>query len=794
MGKIGVAVSPANPDRVWALVEADSGGLYRSDDAGKSWRLVNGDRLLRARAWYYTHVFADPTDAERVYVLNAPFLRSTDGGRTFQTVATPHGDNHDLWINPSNPEIMINGNDGGANVSLNGAKTWSTQGNQPTAQFYRVAVDDQFPYNLYAGQQDNSTLMVPSRTGGPGIGIQDWVADVGGCESAHVAFDPAAPRYVYAGCYQGIITEHDRETGLSRNIMAHPSLGLAEPSSEQKYRFNWNAPIATSPHDRTVLYHAGNVLFRSSDRGRTWSAISPDLTRNDRSKQGPGGSPITNEGAGGEVYGTIFYVVESPKAAGEIWVGTDDGLVQLTRDGGKTWTNVTPPNLGESLVNAIELSPHDAGTAYVAITRHKLNDNAPYAFKTTNYGRSWTRIVNGIPAGTIVRVVREDPERRGLLYAGTERGALVSHDGGARWQSLQRNLPAVPVTDLKVHGSDLVASTEGRAFWILDDLSPLRQADAAANRARVHLFRPRPAHRVSSGSGNQPALGKNPPSGAIIYYSLAQAPDSGTALTLDVLDSAGAVVRSFTSERRKAVDAPGAVAPTPLPTRAGLNRFVWDLRTEPITRVPGVFLAHNPQGHRVAPGSYQLRLTLGGTTRTERLEVVRDPRSTVPVAELAAQVAMSAAIRDRVTDIHETVITLRDVRDQVNRVAAHADSTPAGQAVRDSAKALASRIDGLEGALIQPKHKTFQDVINFRNQLNDHFLFLAEAVDESEGTVTQGMRERFAELDSAWTRQRQAVGALLDRDVAAFNAMVERSGTPAVVVSPKPPARAAVVP
>jgi photosystem II stability/assembly factor-like uncharacterized protein len=821
MGKIGVAVSPANPDRVWALVEADSGGLYRSDDAGKSWRLVNGDRLLRARAWYYTHVFADPRDAERVYVLNAPFLRSTDGGRTFQTVSTPHGDNHALWINPSNPDYMINGNDGGANVSLNGAATWSTQGNQPTAQFYRVAVDDKFPYNLYAGQQDNTSVMVPSRTAGPGIDVQSWLPDVGGCESAHVAFDPAQPRYIYAGCYQGIISEYDRETGLARNIMAYPSLGLAEPSNEQKYRFNWSAPIVTSPHDRRVIYHAGNVLFRSRDRGRTWEAISADLTRNDKSKQGPGGTPITNEGAGGEVYGTIQYVAESPKAAGTIWAGTDDGLVQLTRDGGKSWTNVTPPGVGEALVNAIDASPHDPGSALVAITRYKLNDNTPFIFRTTDYGRTWTRVVNGIRAGDVVRVAREDPERRGLLFAGTETGAYVSYDAGARWQSLQRNLPAVPVTDLQVHAGDLVASTEGRGFWILDDVSPLRQMSAAVAKAPVHLFKPRPAARVTAGSGTGAALGKNPPNGAILYYSLPRALDSATVLTIDVLDSAGRAVRAFTSQKRKAVDAPGATAPTPLPTKAGLNRFVWDLRTEPVTRVPGVFLAQNPQGYRVAPGSYQIRLTMapvagsartdgaagggaagrsapsggaanGGTTRTERLDVLADPRSTLAADDLRQQVALSTAVYGRVNDIHQTVIRLRDVRDQVDRLAQHAGALPDSQLVRDSAKALSARITAVEGALIQPKHKTFQDVINFRNQLNDHYLYLGEALDESEGAVTSGMRERLTALEQDWSRRQGEATALLDRDVAAFNAMVQKHGAPGVIV-PAPP-RAAGAP
>ncbi|HLE85236.1 MAG TPA: hypothetical protein VJG13_12930, partial [Thermoanaerobaculia bacterium] len=477
MGKVRVAVSPARPERVWAMVEADDGGLYRSDDAGETWRLVNGERVLRARAWYYTHVFADPVDADTVYVLNAPFMKSTDGGRTFSRVRTPHGDNHDLWIAPEDNRRMINGNDGGANVSFNGGETWSTQGNQPTAQFYRVDVDSVFPYRLYGGQQDNSTVAIASAARG-GIGRADWY-DVGGCESAHVAFDPNDPARIYAGCYQGIISEWDAVTRTERNVMAIPFLGLGTYPKDQPYRFNWNAPIEVSPHDPAVIYHAGNVLLRSSDRGRTWTEVSPDLTRDEEDKQGPGGEPITNETAGGETYNTIFYVAPSPHEARTIWVGTDDGLVHVTRDGGATWAEVSPPGIGTAAepgqVNAIEVSPHDPAAAYVAVTRYKFGDYRPYAFKTTDYGASWTRIGGGLPEGSWVRVVREDPVRRGLLYAGTETGAFVSFDDGARWQPLELGLPVVPVTDLKIQDDDLVAATQGRAFWILDELGPLRQ-------------------------------------------------------------------------------------------------------------------------------------------------------------------------------------------------------------------------------------------------------------------------------------------------------------------------------
>ncbi|MEL6849593.1 MAG: glycosyl hydrolase, partial [Bacteroidota bacterium] len=450
MGKIGVAVSPANPQRVYAIVEAKKGGLYRSDDGGASWRLINGDRVLHARSWYYMHVFADPQNPDKVVVLNAPFLQSMDGGRSFRPVRTPHGDNHALWIHPDQPQVMINGNDGGANISFNGGQTWSTQSNQPTAQFYRVNADNRTPYHVYGGQQDNSSVGIPSRAPGGGIS-DDLMYSVGGCESAYTAFDPDNPEVVYAGCYQGIIEAYNTRTKMGRDIMAYPYLGLGSHPAAVKYRFNWNAPILVSQHDPSVLYHAGNLLLKSTDQGNSWEEISPDLTRNDSLNLGWGGGPITNEGAGGEVYHTLMYIAESPHDAQVIWAGADDGLVHLTRNGGQDWTNVTPPALPKGMVNSIEVSPHDPGTAYLAFTGYKFNNFTPYIYKTTNYGQSWQILIKGIAPEAHVRVVREDPKRKDLLYAGTETGLYLSFDGGNSWQSFQLNLPVVPITDLKVH-------------------------------------------------------------------------------------------------------------------------------------------------------------------------------------------------------------------------------------------------------------------------------------------------------------------------------------------------------
>ena len=524
MGKIGVAASPAKPGLVWAIVEAegDTGGLYRSDDGGDHWTLVNSARVLRARSWYYMHIFADPNDVDTVYVLNAPFLKSVDGGKSFTPVQVPHGDNHYLWINPNNSNWMVNANDGGANVSFDGGASWSRQDNQPTAQFYRVNTDNQFEYRIYGGQQDNSTVAIRSRSRDGSIGRDDWEVH-GGCESAHVAFDAENPRYTYAGCYLGLIQEFDTVTRTARSVKAYEELGLGVAASEQKLRFNWNAPIHVSVHDPNVIYHAANLLLRSEDRGYTWTEVSPDLTRDEEDKQGPGAGPYTNENI--EVYNTIFALEESPHDADTLWVGTDDGLVHVTRDGGEMWRDVTPRGVGRGLVNSIDVSPHDPAVAYVVAMKYKEGDNRPYVYKTDNYGRSWSSITSGLPTEHFARVVREDPQRPGLLYAGMERGLYLSFDGGDDWQAFQTNLPIVPITDLMVRRNDLVLATQGRAFWVVDDVSPLRQYAPEQQGNTLHLYEPSVAYRLTptrGSNGGGESFAPSAPNGAVIYYSLAE--------------------------------------------------------------------------------------------------------------------------------------------------------------------------------------------------------------------------------------------------------------------------------
>ncbi|MCH7489433.1 MAG: glycosyl hydrolase [Gemmatimonadetes bacterium] len=786
MGKTAVDVSPANPDRVWALIEADpGGGLFRSDDAGATWTVVNDEWTPRARAWYYIEVFADPQDEETVYILNAPMLRSTDGGKTFTRVRTPHGDNHGLWINPTNNKIMINANDGGANVSFNGGKTWSTQRNQPTAQFYRVITDNRFPYWVYGGQQDNSTVAIISRnTAGGGIGWKDWHS-VGGCESAHVGFDENNPTLVYAGCYMGQISEWDARTKSSHNIMAYPQLPAAMASRDMKYRFNWNAPIVVSKHDSNVAYHAGNILLRTRDRGITWEEISPDLTRDSDTTQGPGGGPITNEGAGGEIYNTIYYVAESPHDPNTIWAGSDDGLVHVTQDGGESWQDVTPDGLGETTINAIEVSPHDPAAAYIAVTAYKFNDFTPHIYKTNDYGRSWDHVVNGIGEDAFVRVVREDPARRGLLYAGTETGVYVSFDDGERWQSLQLNLPNSPITDLTIRHNDLIAATAGRAFWILDDLLPLQQLNDEVASSDMHLFAPRNAYRVGGGGGfggGGGAVGQNPPAGAIIDFYLAEEPDS--TVTLDILDNTGTVVRSYSTQPDKDEQQDS------LPVAAGMNRFAWNLRHSNVKSISGVYVWGTLQGRKAVPGRYSARLSVGGRGLTESFEVLKDPRVDATLADFRGQDAMLVSIRDELTSIHEGVIRLRDVREQVDDVVQRAADHEAADTITAAGQAITGQLDAVEDTLIQKRTVDGQTVINWPSRLNFHYIRLRMAVDGSEGVVTRGARDLFADLSAQWRVHQATLNAILGPQLEAFNELIRSRGIPAIMI----PGRRELVP
>ena len=747
MGKIGVTVSRANPNLVYAIIESDEGGLYRSEDAGDSWVLVNEDRVLRARSWYYMHIFADPSDENIVYVLNAPMMKSIDKGKTFTNIQVPHGDNHHLWINPNDSDIMINSNDGGSNISFNGGKSWSTQKNQPTAQFYRVNVDNRFPYWVYGGQQDNSTVAIKSSSFSNGISWKDWIAGVGGCETAYVAFDPDNPVLMYAGCYQGIITEYNAVLDNNKNIMAYPEMGLGEPSDEQKYRFNWNAPILVSMHDSDVIYHAANKLLKTSDRGVTWKEISPDLTRNKRENMGPGGGPITNEGAGGEIYHTIYYVAESPHDKDVIYAGADDGLLHITMDGGKSWKNITP-EMEEGMINSIEVSPHDPATVFIAFNRYKFDDFKPYVLKSDDFGNTWEVFNQGIEENSFVRVVREDKVKKGLLYAGTERGIYLSMNGGENWTKWQRNLPIVPITDLKVHNNDLVVATQGRSFWIFDDLTPIHEIGQDSKSKNVHLFDVEDSYDVLySAMRRQGPLGKNPYYGTEFKYFIREINEEDSLeLRVEVLDVDDNIIRTFSSNE--------TLKSRKININVGYNNIKWDGDVEGFVPPVGVMTPRGSDGYMksysVMPGSYSVRFTYGDYTKTSKFKIHSDPRHELSSELIENKESLLKNIHNDIDDIYSSLERLQSAREQILDLQSRFSSEDNYSDINELSKETIKVINGVESSLISPKQKTFQDVINFRNQLDAQFFDLLSKVDRNIPPVTNGELERFEDLHKKW--------------------------------------------
>lgn len=775
MGKIGVSVSRANPERVYAIVEAkNKGGLYRSDDAGKSWKLINSKRVIQARSWYYMDVFADPKDQNKVYVMNAPFLKSIDGGKTFKVVKTPHTDNHFLWVNPENTNDMINCNDGGGNVSLNGGKSWSTHYNQPTGEFYRVITDNRFPYYIYGGQQDDGTVAIANWSGNAGIDRTDWYA-VGGGESSFIAFNPDKPDLVYAGSYQGIITEYNSETKKTKFLSEYAALRLGANPAHEKYRFTWNAPIITSHFDPSVIYHAGNKILKSTDRGITWSVISPDLTRNLSERNIPGGGPITNEGAGGEIYQTISYLAESPASASTLWAGTDDGLIHITRDGGQHWENITPKGIGNYLVNCIDISKQDPATAYISVMGYKSDDLAPYVYMTNDYGKHWKEIIQGLPKDAMVHAVREDPFKKGLLYAATQRGMFVSFDNGEQWQSLQLNLPMVPVTDLTIHNHSLVISTLGRAFWVLDDISPLRQLDRAIVDSDVHLFKVTNPYLTNYGKVDTSAeMGTNPHTGAGIYYYLKKVTpaDSTKNVTVEILDKNGSMIRKYSSTAKK--------KPNKTTKKSGLNILNWNLRYPAYKSVKGLFHAMSINGYEIGPGEYTAKLTYDGHTETHSFNVLPDPRINATAAAYSEQQDMLKTIHDHLDSLYAGVNRLNDVEKQIKGFIKKTNKDSSLAVVTKSGKAIVTRIIALKNQLIQTKQKTFQDVINFPNMLDNQLLFLQNVIDGQTPPVTNGQKERFADLNQQWAKQKMALDRILNEDVPGFNKLLSEKNVPFV--------------
>jgi photosystem II stability/assembly factor-like uncharacterized protein len=790
LGRIGVSVSGADDNRVYAIIEAEKGGIYRSDDGGESWNLVNPDHRFTQRAWYFHHIIADPKNVDAVYVLNTGVSRSIDGGKSFEFVRAPHGDNHGLWIDPTHPRWMIVANDGGASVSHDYGTSWTTQYNQPTAQFYHVAADNAKPYRLYGAQQDNSTISILSRSDGGVIDRPDWY-DVGGGESGFVVPDPKDAMVTYAGSYDGLITRFDKRNGQTRDVSSWPLNPMGAGDAELKHRFQWTAPILISPNDPSVIYHGGEGVFKTTDGGSSWSMISGDLTRNDKTKQQSSGGPLTQDNTSVEYFDTVFALAESPVEKGVLWAGTDDGLVHVTRDGGSNWTNVTSKEFGEwSLISILEASQHTAGAAYVAVDRHKLDDFKPYIFKTTDYGKTWTKIVGGLPENSYVHSVKEDPKKKGLLFAGTENGIYISFDDGVKWQSLRMNLPMTPVHDLIIKDDDVAVATHGRAFWVLDNITPLRQMTAGTTAEDAHLYQPAPAIRYRGFGFQLPATvpaGANPATGAAIDYWLKAGPKDKEELTLEILDAKGGTVRKFSS--KKTGEGVSAAEEEfgftrnreTLPAEAGLNRFVWNMQSEDPAKVPGaVSWGGSPEGPLVVPAKYQIKLTAGGKTQTATAEIQNDPRVNVSQAELEKQYELAMKIRDRVDAGDAAVNQIRSVRGQLDGLKKRMGDSASAKPVVEAADALKKKLDAIEEKIIQPKSKSGEDPLNYPIQVVDQLMALQGTVESADAAPTAGSYAVFEELNPKLEAQLVAWKEVQAKDLAALNELIQKSNVPAI--------------
>ena len=794
MGKMSVAVCRSNSEKVYALIESDfekeAGGLYVSENAGKSWSQVTGDHRLIQRAWYYIELFPDPLNENTLYVMSAPSLRSIDGGKTWEDISGTHGDHHNLWINPANSNNMIIADDGGAAISFNQGKTWSSQNNMPTAQFYRINTDNQFPYNIYGGQQDNSSVKIASRElGGGGITTNSWSSSAGG-ESAFLAFNPDDPQYVMGGSYQGTIEVLDTKAKASTNIMAAPIQYLGRDAKDIKYRYNWNAPIIWSKHEPNVFYHGSQYLLKTTDMGKSWTEASADLTRNEKEKQGRPGVPFTNEAVGAENYGTLSYIQESPHEKGVIYTGSDDGLVQLTKDGGATWQNITPAGLQECLINAIEVSPFDKATAYIATTRYKFNDHTPGLYKTTDYGKTWMKINTGIAANAFTRVVREDPKRKDLLFAGTELGLYLSWNGGKEWTPFQLNLPVTPITDLKIHQGNLIAATSGRSFWILDDLSLLHQykKDTAA----FTIFEPSPAYLVNGSSeldrnnpgfdGTNKYRGVNPATGVVMYYQLPKLKDSLAVLTMEIKDAAGNLVHVFSSKpdsTYKKYD--GGPKDEPVLSMAkGLNRFVWNMRYATMPGVPGAYIESSYRGHKAIPGKYTVTLKAGTQMATTNAVIMANPLYSTTPAEYAAYNTMMTNMEAAVTTMHQMTNTLNVKREQLEGMLATLPADEKYSAIRSQGTALAKRMKAWDEDMIQRKSKAYDDVENFPNKFTANYMFLINQTESDIPHITQPSINLMQELNAQWTTLKSKGTEMLDKDIPAFNQLVWQAGIGAI--------------
>ena len=784
-GKMAIAVSRSNSEKVYALVESDSnkelGGLFVSNNAGRNWSKISSDHSLIQRAWYYIELFIDPTDEEKVYVLNASAQRSIDGGKTWSRITGTHGDYHDLWINPTNNKNMIIANDGGAAVSYNYGKSWSPQNRMATAQFYRINTDNLFPYNIYGGQQDNSSVKISSLAlGSGGINEQNWSASAGG-ESAFLAFNPDNPRYVLGGSYLGTIEILDTKAKASTQIMAAPIQYLGRDSKDMKYRYNWNAPIIWSQHEKNTFYHGAQLLLKTTDNGKNWSEVSPDLSNNEKEKQGKGGGPYTNEAVGAENYGTLSYVTESPHEQGVIWTATDDGVLQITKNGGTTWEIVTPKNLPETLINSIEVSPHDKATAYIATTRYKFNDYTPAIYKTTNYGKSWVNISSGIPSGAYTRVVREDTQRKNLLFAGTELGMYISWNGGKIWKPFQLNLPITPISDLKISHNDLTIATMGRSFWVLDDLGLLRQFEG--NKTTFKLLTPEDAiignwssqlnYSSENFSGADDSEGVNPANGVVFYYYI---PDNlkTKELSLEIKDEDGNVVRTISSRANPNYQRyPGGPSPEPiLSNKVGLNRFVWDMRHQSLPGIPTAYIEGSYRGHKAMPNLYSASLKQEDKLSEVLFSILPNPLYNITKEEYLETHKFKVITEANLTDMHNRVNKLKKIQSQLVKIIKELPEEQKYMGLKSKGEAIILQLKSWDEDMVQRKSKAYDDVENFPNKFTAEYIFLMNQNDSSIPKLNSASKNRLEELNKEWMELKSRSEELIQKVIPTYNKLL----------------------
>ncbi|MEZ4827819.1 MAG: glycosyl hydrolase [Bacteroidia bacterium] len=777
-GIIGVSISGANSNRIFAIVEAAEGGVFRSDDGGDNWQKVNADRSLRQRAWYYSRIYADPQDEDIVYVVNVSYHKSTDGGRTFKAANAPHGDHHDMWIAPEDPDRIIMADDGGAQISFDGGQNWSTYYNQPTAQFYRVVTDNHFPFRIYGAQQDNSTVRILHRSDGFSITEKDW-EETAGSESAHIAVDPTDDDIVYGGSYGGYLSRKNHRTGEERAINVWPDNPMGYGAEGMRYRFQWNFPIFFSPHNPKKLYAASNRLHVSTNEGQSWEIISPDLTRNDSSKLGPSGGPITKDNTGVEYYCTIFAAAESPYEDGLIWAGSDDGLVHVTRDGGKNWENVTPPTMPEwIMINSIDPDPFVKGGAYIAATMYKSGDYRPFLYKTKDYGKTWTQIVSGIHAEHFTRVVRADPRRKGLLYAGTENGMYISFDDGESWKLFQMNLPLVPVTDLTIKQNKLIAATQGRSFWIIDDLTPLHQINAQVAESRFFLYQPMDSYRMPGGeSFRKPKnAGVNHPAGVMVHFYLKENPADSVEVKLVFMEKNGQQIRAFSNKDKNAQ----------LKPQKGAQRFVWNMQYEEAKKFDGMILWWGEtDGPRAVPGDYRVRLVVGKDSMEAPFSILKDPRVSASSEDFQAQFDFLIQVRDKLSETHQAIADIRSVRSQFDQITARIGKKEAYSEIATAIHAADSAMTAVEETLYQTQNRSGQDPLNYPIRLNNKLAHLASLTGMGDFPPTQQSVDFLAEVTGAIDAQLDKWEKIKEVQLPAINRLVREKEVDLIGVDEK---------